>query len=96
MDIIDNNPDYKAAVALFRQGDIEKARQLEKEFLEKTSRLEDHCPCTYACRWHGKCKECVILHRGHQDHLPKCMVPLLDEHLRALARILERELVAQA
>lgn len=29
------------------------------------------CSCPYSrCEWHGKCRECVALHRYHAEHLP--------------------------
>jgi len=28
------------------------------------------CTCTQTlCEWHGRCKECVVLHRYHKDHV---------------------------
>ena len=28
------------------------------------------CSCPYSrCEWHGKCRECVALHRYHAEHL---------------------------
>jgi hypothetical protein len=27
----------------------------------------DHCNCPAACKLHGKCVECVIVHRGEDD-----------------------------
>lgn len=30
-----------------------------------------HCTCPYVrCEWHGRCRECVALHRYHASHLP--------------------------
>ena len=35
------------------------------------------CPCPNTlCDWHGKCKECVALHRYHKDHVPFCLQPI--------------------
>lgn len=88
---IDDNPEYKKAIDLFKQGEYEKVRQIEKEFIEGALQEKDHCPCTVACRWHGKCKECVMLHRGHQDHLPKCMQGILLKQLQGVAHLAEIE-----
>ena len=41
------------------------------------------CSCPYRrCEWHGKCRECVALHRYHAEHLPCCLQPLLRERSR--------------
>jgi|GEM_PF-81668 len=46
------------------------------------------CPCTQTlCEWHGRCRECVALHRYHGDHIPACLQPLLNAKLQALARV---------
>ena len=42
------------------------------------------CPNTL-CDWHGKCKECVALHRYHNDHVPVCLQPIISEKIKALA-----------
>jgi len=46
------------------------------------------CPNTL-CDWHGKCKECVALHRYHNDHVPACLHPIIDDKLQALAGVAE-------
>lgn len=73
--IIENNPIELKALEAFRKGDIEEARRLEAEFVSQFRQAydrADHCPCCEPCRWHGKCKECVAIHRAHRDHLPNC------------------------
>ena len=52
------------------------------------------CPCpNVKCEWHGKCKECVAIHRFHKNHLPNCLKPLIKDELEELARAAEMELV---
>lgn len=46
------------------------------------------CPNTL-CDWHGKCKECVALHRYHGDHVPVCLQPILEEKIQALVNVVE-------
>lgn len=46
------------------------------------------CPNTL-CDWHGKCKECVALHRHHNDHIPICLQPTIDDKLKALVGVAE-------
>ena len=44
------------------------------------------CSCpNMLCDWHGKCKECVALHRYHNDHVPVCLQPIISEKIKALA-----------
>ena len=36
------------------------------------------CTCPNALsEWHGKCRECVALHRYHNDHIPVCLQPMI-------------------
>ena len=50
------------------------------------------CPNTL-CDWHGKCKECVALHRYHDDHVPFCLQSIIGDKLKALAGTIEMETV---
>lgn len=43
------------------------------------------------CEWHGRCKECVALHRHHGDHVPFCLQPIIRKRVRALADACEME-----
>lgn len=46
------------------------------------------CTCPNAqCEWHGRCKECVALHRHYQDHIPACLHPFVNDKISALAQI---------
>ena len=48
------------------------------------------CPCqAVLCEWHGRCRECVALHRHHGDHVPSCLQPMLRNRLQALADMAE-------
>jgi len=46
------------------------------------------CPNTL-CDWHGKCKECVALHRYHNDHVPVCLQSIINDKISALANAAE-------
>ena len=46
------------------------------------------CPNTL-CDWHGKCKECVALHRYHNDHIPVCLHPVISGKIKSLAGVAE-------
>jgi hypothetical protein len=44
------------------------------------------CTCpNNLCEWHGKCKECAALHRYHNDHIPVCLQPIIDDKIKSLA-----------
>lgn len=49
----------------------------------------DYCSCPEDCPHHGKCWECVLIHRGHRDHLPYCMWDMVNEQLYGLERLTE-------
>ena len=46
------------------------------------------CPNTL-CDWHGKCKECVALHRFHNDHVPVCLQSIIKDKLKDLLGAVE-------
>ncbi|MCL2774687.1 MAG: hypothetical protein FWD71_15270 [Oscillospiraceae bacterium] len=50
------------------------------------------CPNTL-CDWYGKCKECVALHRFHNDHIPVCLQPILEDKLKALSAVCENVII---
>ena len=74
---IDNNPVEIEAMAAFRRHDNKEGQRLQEEFLklfhESVQCGEEFCPCSVSCKHHGRCVECVVIHRGHNDHLPHCM-----------------------
>ena len=37
-------------------------------------------------------KECVAIHRAHQEHVPNCMRPLLNKKLKLLSELTEHTL----
>ena len=52
----------------------------------------DYCSCPEECPHHGKCRECVLIHRGHRDHLPYCLWDMVNERLYAAGRLTEGSL----
>jgi len=88
--MIDDHPLEKRAMELFRSGDAEQASRLQEEFLaEVMSSGEDLCSCPGHCKYHGKCVECVLVHRGHADHLPHCFRSMVNERLERLSALTE-------
>ena len=48
------------------------------------------CPCPKVkCEWHGKCYECVRIHRHFGDHIPNCMQFMFQNRISELARAAE-------
>ena len=48
------------------------------------------CPCPkHKCEWHGRCYECVRIHRHFGDHVPNCLQPMLQEKVQALTGVAE-------
>ena len=75
---------------LFRQGESERASQLQEEFLQEImGSAGDLCPCPGSCKYHGKCVECVMIHRGHGDHLPHCFRSMVNERIESLSGLTE-------
>lgn len=54
----------------------------------------DYCSCPESCPHHGKCWECVLIHRGHRDHLPYCFWDMINERLYNLQRLTEGSLAS--
>jgi hypothetical protein len=71
---IDDNALEKEALERMNKGDESEGMRLQWKFLEDVKKSgQDHCSCTNkGCPYHGKCMECVVIHRGHRDHLPSC------------------------
>lgn len=88
--MIDDHELEQKAMELFRAGEGERARALQTQFLESVmSSGEDYCTCPHACAHHGNCVECVVIHRGHGDHLPHCFRKMVNRRLEALAALTE-------
>ena len=88
--MVDDHPMEQEAMGLFRKGEGKKASQLQDEFLEEIRKSGiDHCTCPGACKFHGKCVECVIIHRGHGDHLPHCFREMVNRRIEAVSGLSE-------
>lgn len=90
--MIENNPKEIAAMQKFHEGDRKEGLRLQEEFaaeFRKEYAEKDHCPCLKICRYHGNCKECVAIHRAHQEHVPNCMRPMLNKKIRILSELTE-------
>ena len=96
---IDNNLIEMEAMAAFRKGDSDEGHRLQDSFLnefhDSLKQGEDFCSCTADCKHHGKCMDCVTLHRGHGDHLPECMHAMLNERIEKLSELSEHSIIRQ-
>lgn len=94
--IIDENPKEKEAMEAFHRGDRKAGLRLQEEFAAEFRReyeQKDHCSCKKVCRYHGNCKECVAIHRAHQEHVPNCMRPILNKKIKLLSELTEHTIV---
>ena len=90
---IDGNDLEKLALDHARRGDRKSFFQCQDEFLAQVKNSgEDYCPCKAACKQHGKCVDCVLIHRGHQDHLPVCFHGMVNQRIAALTGLTETHL----
>ena len=59
-----------------------------RKLMSDPDNLKCLCPDTL-CEWHGKCKECVALHRIKNTHLPACLHGLLEDSVQGLLKAVE-------
>ncbi len=91
--MIDNHPKEQEAMALFISGENKKAHRLQETFLEEVKKSgEDHCSCTAKCKYHGRCVDCVIIHRGHGEHLPFCFHDMVNKRLEGISALTEHSI----
>lgn len=94
--IIDGNHKEKDALNAVRLGKKVEGNKLQDEFvaeLRESIKTKDHCPCKVACKYHGKCLECVAIHRAHEDHLPFCLWGIINDKLSAVSQLTEHSLI---
>ena len=85
-------------MVLFRSGPWQEATDLPDEFLAAVKASgEDHCTCqSLGCRFHGRCLECVIIHRGPGDHLPNCVREMDNQRPEGLSALTEHTVTRPA
>ena len=89
---IEGNKKEIEAMQEFYTGNKKRGLILQEEFVSEFReeyKNKDHCPCTTTCRYHGNCKECVTIHRAHQEHVPFCLRPVINNKLRMLSELTE-------
>ena len=89
---IDGNEMEKEALALMHAGKRPEGLKLQEKFASQFREEyahKDHSPCTKACRYHGNCKECVAIHRAHEEHLPNCFRNMVNKKIRMISELTE-------
>jgi len=93
---IDGNQKEKDAMAAFHRGDSAEGYRLQGEFISvfrAEYREKDHCSCTKSCEYHGNCKECVAIHRAHEDHIPNCFHNMVNSKIKSLSELTEHTML---
>lgn len=94
--VIDGNEKEMEAMRQFHLGNRKGGHRLQEEFtaeFREAYQNKDHCSCRKACRYHGNCRECVAIHRGHQDHVPNCMRTLINRRIKILSEVTEHSVM---
>jgi hypothetical protein len=94
--IIDGNQKEKAAMQAFNMGNKVEGQRLQDEFvaeLLESIKTEDHCSCSVQCKYHGKCLECVAIHRAHREHLPCCFWDMVNDKIATLSELTEHSII---
>jgi hypothetical protein len=74
----------------------EKSMRTKEEFYKLVIELRkiaanpvnQKCSCPkLKCEWHGKCLECVTIHRYSKDHVPNCFQQFINDKISAIAGI---------
>ena len=91
--IIEKNPKELAANGSIHQGNRQEGacdfrKNLPQSFAKHT-RIKITAHVKKPCRYHGNCKECVAIHRAHQEHVPNCMRPIINAKLKSLSELTE-------
>lgn len=96
--IIDGNQTEKAAMKEFHHGNRAEGLRIQETFVSafrKEYQTKDHCPCKKSCRYHGNCKECIAIHRAHQEHVPNCLRPMINKKIKLLSELTEHTIAKE-
>ncbi len=96
--IIEGNQKELEAMKQFHKGNRKEGLRLQEEFASEFRKIykeKDHYSCQKACRYHGNCKECVAIHRAHQEHVPNCMRPIINKKIKLLPELTEHTIALE-
>lgn len=91
---IDGNELIKREISVSRAGRKMEAYEIRKEFLRQVKEEGNHCNCSETCPHHANCMECVVIHRGHRDHLPYCFRDMVNQRLVSLSLLTEGSFIS--
>lgn len=94
--IIDGHAKEKEAMEEFHKGNRQEGSKIQDEFVEELRealKTQDHCSCKKPCKYHGKCVECVAIHRAHREHLPNCFRSMVNEKIAVISGLTEDTLI---
>lgn len=63
-----------------------------RAILKDQGNIKCSCP-KIKCEWHGKCQECVAIHRYYKDHIPNCFQQFVNDKIKAIAQIGELDII---
>ncbi|MFR8011977.1 MAG: LPS biosynthesis protein [Clostridia bacterium] len=87
---IDHNPIERRPMEAFHCGDRAEGLRIQEEFAAMfREEYREKIAVPEGCRYHGNYKECVAIHRAHQEHVPNCLCPMLNRKIKALFELTE-------
>lgn len=93
---IEGNEKEIVAMQEFHKGNRAEGFRLQEAFVSEFREAysnKDSCSCLVACKYHGKCRECVAIHRAHQEHVPNCMRPIINKKLKVMSELTEHTVI---
>ena len=96
--IIEGNEKEIEAMEQFHKGNRQEGLRLQEEFaaaFREEYKDKDHYRFNKACSYHGNCKECVAIHRAHQEHVPNCMRPIINAKIKLLSELTEHTIAEE-
>lgn len=86
------------AVEWIPEGEVRAILQISHGMVEYIDRYDEFASWLTEKGWyvtgndhlgHGNCKECVAIHRAHQEHVPNCMRAMINNKLKVLSELTE-------
>ena len=77
--------------------EIEAMEQFHKGNRQEGLRLQEEFAAAFREEYKDKdnCKECVAIHRAHQEHVPNCMRPIINAKIKLLSELTEHTIAEE-
>ena len=76
--------------------EIEAMEQFHKGNRQEGLRLQEKFAAAFREEYKDKyCKECVAIHRAHQEHVPNCMRPIINAKIKLLSELTEHTIAEE-